>query len=157
QEYGDEVFANPGREAQAGSPSFFLMVGDNLYVDEYIQKIRPRRSLPPARTLLELYREAYRDTWSAPSRGTPNHFREFLMRTSTFIILDDHEFWDNWGNLTANYHDTEGFIAAQQAYREYQDSHNPGFQQRHPPAARVPGPDPEYYYTFSFADAGFFM
>jgi alkaline phosphatase D len=151
QEYGDEVFACLGSEAQAGNLSFFLMVGDNVYVDEYIRKIRPRRNLPAARTLLELYREAYRDTWSAPSRGTPNHFREFLMRTPSFMIFDDHEFWDNWGNSPAHYHDTEGFSAAQQAYREYQDSHNPGFQHRHS------GADPEYYYTFSFADVGFFV
>jgi len=62
------------------------MIGDNVYVDYYIEHVRLAEE-PPPENLLALYREAYRHAW-----GHEN-FRGFPGQISTYMIFDDHEFW----------------------------------------------------------------
>ena len=139
------IFNNLTREGSQHDPRFFLMIGDNVYVDEHV-KLRNREGWPAAESLLELYREAYRESWENPP------FRRALMQTPTFMIFDDHEFWDNWNNSAEHQHDREGFLAAKQAYWDYQDCHNPCAIERHERS------DPVYHYAFSYGkDIGFFV
>jgi len=140
----DAIFNNLTRREWRFDPRFFLMIGDNIYVDKHIE-LRDD-SLPPAENLKALYREAYRESWKHET------FRRALMRTPSYMIFDDHEIWDNWNNLPAHQHDREGLPAAKKAYWEYQDSHNPEAIKRHQTA------EPTYYYTFSYGqDVGFFV
>ncbi len=85
-------------------PRFFLMIGDNVYVDKHIELRILDETRPPAESLLELYREAYRDSLDYRT------FRRALMQTPTYMIFDDHEFWDNWNNSAVHQHDREGFL-----------------------------------------------
>jgi phosphodiesterase/alkaline phosphatase D-like protein len=143
--HGDEIFKNLTGENSQVDPHFFLMIGDNVYVDEHI-KDRNKKDWPVTESLLELYREAYRESWKHET------FRRALMQTPSFMIFDDHEFWNNWNNLAVHQHDREGSLAAKQAYWDYQDSHNPDAAERHQTA------DPTYHYTFSYGkDIGFFV
>jgi phosphodiesterase/alkaline phosphatase D-like protein len=141
----DEIFNDLVSAEGESDARFFLMIGDNVYVDNYIDR-RNQTAAPPAESLLALYREAYRESWKYPI------FRRALMQTPSFMIFDDHEFWNNWHNSAVHQHDREGFPAAIQSYREYQDSHNPDAGQRH---ARE---EPAYHYMFSYGeDVGFFV
>jgi alkaline phosphatase D len=143
--HGDAIFNNLVHENGKLDPRFFLMIGDNIYADKYLE-LRSREPGPPPESLLELYRAAYRKSWGYPT------FRQALMQTPGYMIFDDHEIWDNWNNSAEHQHDHEGFLAAKQAYLEYQDSHNPDAATRHAPD------DPQYYYTFSYGkDVGFFV
>ncbi len=142
---GDRIFSGLQSAAKDLGLRFFLMVGDNVYADDYIQKLRPRLGRPPVARLIELYREAYRHTWDAP------RFREFLAGIPTFMIFDDHEFWDNWGNDPADRQNLELFSAAAKAYQEYQDCHNPDFGERQQLQ------EGRYYYTFDYGPVGFFV
>ncbi len=142
----DKVFANLLTAEGKPDPRFFLMIGDNIYVDEYYKKHYLAKGQPDAHQgLQQLYRGAYKEAWKHPT------FRRALMNTPTFMIFDDHEFWNNWGNDPAHQSDRDGFPAALRAYREYQDSHNPGAGERHGDQSG------SYYYTFSYGDVGFFV
>ena len=142
--HSDKIFKNLVGERDF-DPRFFLMIGDNVYVDEYL-KLRNREEGLPTESLLELYRAAYRKSWSYPI------FRQALAQTPSFMIFDDHQFWNNWNNLTVHQLDEEGLPAAKQSYLEYQDSHNPYAKARHVSV------EPTYYYTFSYGkDIGFFV
>lgn len=144
--YGDDVFAGLSNHASELDLRLFLMIGDNVYVDAYYDEVRARLENSPAvGDLTALFREAYRYTWQWPN------FRRFLANNPTYMIFDDHEFWDNWGNIPAERSDSDLFTAACQVYNEYQDSHNPSYADRH---AR---PEPQYYYSFEVGDVGFFV
>ena len=143
--HGDEIFNNLVNKDGQLDPRFFLMIGDNIYADKYLE-LRNREPGPPPDSLLELYRAAYRKSWGYPT------FRHALMQTPSYMIFDDHEIWDNWNNSAEHQHDSEGFLAAKQSYLEYQDSHNPDAVTRHAAG------DADYYYTFSYGqDIGFFV
>jgi alkaline phosphatase D len=141
----DSIFQNLIPQNGDHSPRFFLMIGDNVYADYYIDEV-VRGGQPALPNLLEAYRAVYRHTWNKLL------FRRALMGTPAFMIFDDHEIWNNWQNLPAHRDDAEGFPAAKQAYWEYQDRHNPGAESRHRSA------NPIYHYTFSYGrDIGFFV
>ena len=141
----DVIFNNLIRQEGAGDPRFFLMIGDNTYVD-YFAESRNERDSPPVGGLLALYRASYRASWRHPI------FRRALMSTPTFMIFDDHEIWNNWNNSLDFQHDREALAAGARAYWEYQDSHNPAA------AARHAGAEPTYHYSFSYGkDIGFFV
>ncbi|MBI3160476.1 MAG: alkaline phosphatase D family protein [Chloroflexi bacterium] len=145
-EYGDEVFSGLSRHAASLDLRLFLMIGDNVYVDEYFHNVRAKLAhAQPVGDLTALYREAYRYTWQWPN------FRRFTASIPNFMIFDDHEFWDNWGNIPSERTDSDLFGTACQVYDEYQDSHNPDYDARH----RL-GP-PQYYYSFNYGDIGFFV
>jgi alkaline phosphatase D len=142
--HADAIFNNLAADRDF-DPRFFLMIGDNVYVDKYIE-LHSSDPAPAAESLLELYRAAYRESW-----GYPN-FRRALAQTPSFMIFDDHEIWDNWNNEAVHQHDREGLPAAKQSYWEYQDCHNPYARARHGTS------DPTYYYTFEYgSDIGFFV
>lgn len=145
-EYGDKVFDGLARHADELDLRLFLMIGDNVYVDEYFHKVRSKlEHAAPVGDLLSIYREAYRYTWQWPN------FRRFTASTPTYMIFDDHEFWDNWGNVPSERTAADVFTAACRAYTEYQDSHNPDY------AERMAEREPQYWYTFEYGDVGFFV
>jgi alkaline phosphatase D len=145
-EYGDEVFDGLRRNAAALDLRMFLMIGDNVYVDEYFHNVRARLEYSaPVGDLLSIYREAYRFSWQW------ENFRRFTAGMPTYMIFDDHEFWDNWGNVPSERTAADVFEAACQTYREYQDCHNPDY------AARAAEREPQYWYTFEYGDVGFFV
>ena len=79
-DYGDQIFQSLAEKADDWKLRFFLMLGDNVYVDHYVEHTRTKLGLKPADNLLQLYREAYRHSWKFKS------FRRFLRRMSTFMI-----------------------------------------------------------------------
>lgn len=118
-----------------------LHIGDQVYADDadayvsstmaYESALRlARKKITPAvmREIREIYRNAYRQTWSHPT------IRQVLASVPNLMILDDHEVTDDWGTdphcrpvSTGNpEQDKEAQIkclVAQQgirAYREYQ-------------------------------------
>ncbi len=142
---GDGIFKNLKPENEDSNPRFFLMIGDNVYVDDFYDRHLEKSQLKARQPLQELYYKAYRDSWKFPT------FRRALMNTSTFMIFDDHEYWNNWGNEPEHRFDNQGSPAALQAYWAYQDSHNPQAGQR-----KLCDPQ-QYHYTFSYGDVGFFV
>ena len=144
---GDCVFKNLKPELGDAAPRFFLMIGDNVYVDDFYDRCLKSPLLAARQPLQELYYAAYRDSWD----GKFTNFRRALMNTPTFMIFDDHEFWNNWRNEPDHQFDVDGSHAALKAYWAYQDSHNPQ-------AGTRKDCDPqEYHYTFSYGDVGFFV
>lgn len=153
QKYKDCIFKHLSQQCFTRADGrlnlrFFMMLGDNVYVDEFIKEKYGCATDCPIEE--EDFREAYRETWKF------KNFRRALSQMPTYMIFDDHEFWDNWGNI-----DTDGdqsaekieFIDkyAQQTYRHYQDSHNPDYQRRHA------GNQSKYYYSFEYGHVGFFV
>ena len=126
EEHPETIFNNLICKDRDFDPRLFLMIGDNVYVDKYVE-LRNLDSDVPTESLLELYRAAYRKSWGYPL------FRQALARTPSFMIFDDHEFWNNWNNEPVHQHDREGSVAAKRAYWEYQDQHNPDAVDRHKP------------------------
>ena len=84
----DEIFNNLIDKHGPLDPRFFLMIGDNVYVDAHFKR-RNEEGRPPVESELVLYREAYRDSWQHEK------FRRALMQTPSYMIFDDHEFRDN--------------------------------------------------------------
>lgn len=145
QNIGDGIFRNLAPEYGPHGPRFFLMIGDNVYVDDLYEQYVLEGQPQAWQSLQQLYYKTYRDTWKYST------FRRALMNTPTFMMFDDHEYWNNWGNEPEHQFDSEGLPTALQAYRAYQDSHNPDAETRH-------GADSEqYHYTFSYGDVGFFV
>ncbi len=154
QDFGDDIFADLEKkiitqQSDGSGLRLFLMIGDNVYVDHYFNENYKDADLN-ANELRQLYREAYRDTWKY------ENFRRALTKIPSYMIFDDHEFWDNWGNVDydkdeEDHYDKEHYKAAVQAYWEYQDRHNPDAETRHQ------GQSPTYYYSFTVGDIGFFV
>jgi len=154
QRYQDKIFNQIAERSSTQKNSvsnlrFFIMLGDNVYVDEYVKDICEKKKID-CPSVAEYYKGAYRDTWKY------KNFRRALSQLSTYMIFDDHEFWDNWGNIDPNdppskHYDAEHDEHAKQTYQIYQDSHNPDYQSRHTNNKN------QYFYKFGYGNVGFFV
>jgi len=80
-------------------PDIFLMLGDQIYADDKIPETAKlltggeKKNVPAEKMCKELpeFRSRYKYTYGDPV------YRQFLSKTSTFSIWDDHEFIDDWG------------------------------------------------------------
>jgi phosphodiesterase/alkaline phosphatase D-like protein len=80
---------------------FALMVGDQVYADEWQAKILAE---PSEQGRLALYLEVYRKFWSNI------HYRRVLCRLPAMMIWDDHDITDGWGSeLSSFVGDTAAF------------------------------------------------
>ena len=115
-------------------PDFMLHCGDQVYADIIAHPL-------PAFMHLNYYRSLYQNAWKV--RPTA----EVLALLPHYMILDDHEIFDD-------FHNGKTFLGgpsdpirdfAKVVYREYQDSHNPqNFW-------------PDIHYSFEWAGAQFFV
>lgn len=115
------------------SPDFMIHCGDQVYADII--------AAPPAPFMhLRYYRELYQKAWSVKPTA------QVLARLPHYMVLDDHEIFDNFFNGKPYAGENSDVIRdfAKQAYKEYQHSRNP---QTFSPA---------FYYSFDYAGAQFF-
>jgi alkaline phosphatase D len=77
-----EAFEKLGAEKDV---SFMLMLGDQIYADEYAYN-----GLGRVASTLEEYRSVYQRTWSNA------RLQNLLSKTPVFMTLDDHEVDDDW-------------------------------------------------------------
>ena len=86
-----------------------LLIGDQIYEDEIV---------PLGDTWFERYVGRYHQFFSYWP------MREVMRRTPTYMIFDDHDVKDDWGITEVQ---DEGRVdAALDAYRRFQQAHNPG-------------------------------
>lgn len=146
-ERGDKTFREILDRATTEPNDFFLMVGDQIYADDF-------NVLDPD-TKLEEFWEKYRNAFSQP------HLRELMSRTPTYMILDDHEITNDWDadrrlpeNDPKNYN-RRLFKRAMQAYESYQFIHSPGFR---PEGRRGMSDIPSaYYFSYRVGNSDFFV
>jgi len=98
-----------------GPCSLALMVGDQIYADKF------NRLIPiDLADTFEEFQDRYREAFGSP------HMRELLRRTTTYMILDDHEIEDNWAqDRIRDAAKRRLFNLAIGAYMSYQWSHSP--------------------------------
>ena len=115
-------------------PDFMIHCGDQIYADIFVHPL-------PEFMDLRYYRSLYQDAWKV--RPTA----EVLASLPHYMILDDHEIFDDFHNGKPFLQRPSDSIrdSAKVAYQEYQDSHNP---QNYWPA---------YHYSFEWAAAKFFV
>lgn len=113
----DRIFGPPANQLYDptyGPPArFVLMVGDQIYADEF------NRSIPIGRAdTAGEFQERYLTAFSSPN------MRRLLRTVPHYMILDDHEIEDNWtqDRLRSN---SRLFNFAIGAYMSYQWSHGP--------------------------------
>jgi hypothetical protein len=114
-------------------PSFLIHAGDQIYSDVIFGPLPKDMHLP-------YYRSLYQKAWNV--RPTA----EVLAMLPNYMILDDHEIFDDFFNGKPYAGEASDTIRdfAKAAYREYQDWHNPqDFA-------------PDFYYSFEWAGARFF-
>lgn len=104
---------------------FALMVGDQIYADDWQQKIL---SEPTEAGRLKLYLEVYRRFWSNI------HYRRVLCRLPAVMIWDDHDITDGWGSEAKSFIGESAdfrpewqnlFNAAHETFVAMQGSRNP--------------------------------
>ena len=89
---------------------FVLMLGDQIYADKFRSVFRAEA--------YEEFQKCYLTAF-----GSPN-MRRLLRRVPSYMILDDHEIKNNWGQDQCEKHKNL-FENAIRAYRNYQWSHSP--------------------------------
>jgi hypothetical protein len=127
------------RLAKRWDYDLMLLIGDQIYGDEIVKHWPGDRY-----TWLDRYVNRYQQLW------TYWPMREVLRRTPTYMALDDHEVLDDWGTTTIKPKDggEERIQAGIEAYRIFQDSHNPGGQSRD---------SKKLFYSFRWGPASFFV
>lgn len=100
-------------DAGEAQPRFTLMVGDQIYADEFNRLVPIGR----ADTYAE-FQERYQTAYSSPN------MRKLLRAAPNYMILDDHEIEDNWSQDRLR-SKAQLFQLAIGAYMSYQWSHGP--------------------------------
>jgi len=125
------------------SPSFFLMIGDQIYADESgVHGVNWKAAT------FDEFCEIYQKSW-----GTDPYLMKALARCPTYMIFDDHEVENAWFKIRREIGDLRGISGqdrlknALDAYQCYQNSHNPD------PISK----DLPYTYQFSWGDVQFFV
>ncbi len=126
-------------------PAFMMHCGDQIYFDvDYPPRIKlesggenKSRTTPNKRDYRADYRHSYRQAWFHDESA-----HELLHSFPNYMILDDHEVWDGYGNGDSEEEaHLEGSALA--VYDEY-------VSQRQPDS-------PGRYYSFDHGDTGFFV
>ncbi|GEM_PF-681200 len=169
------VEVTTAHQGQIDEPRFMLMIGDQIYADQY-----PLNGIPKVATSLADYRAVYNHTWADPE------MRKLMAILPAYMALDDHEVDDDWAwwdeaHTRAYNSPLERFLrfimgrpveervisptriqAALEACWEHQYMHADGFIQPFRFDADynyiVTGPDPgSLAYTFNYGAAAFFV
>ena len=134
-------------EDYAERPAFMMHAGDQVYFDiDFDWRLRSGRGF--ARTPSQKnYRSNYRQAWFEDRATT-----RFLRLLPQYMILDDHEVVDGFGNGD-HIDEAKHRRPALDAYDEYVSSRQPqAFSGKfEPPRARHKG------YSFEYGDTGFFV
>lgn len=143
----EEAWKRMDAVADKVDADFMLHTGDQIYADQPLQTHETGG-----------FRGCYRRAWSSEES------RSMLKERANYMILDDHEIGDGFGQRTKMTKLRRGFLflrglwgkdenqqkslalAGMKAYREFQHSHNP----------HTFGEN-KLYYTFSQGDAQFFV
>ncbi|NBF12570.1 alkaline phosphatase D family protein [Pseudomonas sp. Fl4BN1] len=138
-----------------GDVQFVLMVGDQIYADEFNRYV-PIGRADSYKEFEERYHTAF---------GSPNISR-LLARKPTYMILDDHEIEDNWTQDRIGKSSKRTlFNWAMGAYMSYQWSHGPRFEDSYVHGRTMTGNDVylkhqavnQLFYDFSCANYPFFV
>ena len=137
--HADKIFGAVGKEIDKNvngtTPSFVLMVGDQIYADLLSRHL--------SIGLADTYEE-FQDRY-IKAFGSPN-MRQLLRNVPTYMILDDHEIEDNWTQDRIRGSSKRMlFNLAIGAYMSYQWSHGP----------RTHGG--RLYYNFDYGGYPFFV
>jgi alkaline phosphatase D len=145
---GDRIFGTILNQLEQGTPTdLLLMVGDQIYADV-------RRD---DRTFEE-YCTNYRRSFTQP------FLRRLMARVPTYMVLDDHEIFDNWSmdlltdpklSPEVRWANRTRFLAAIEAYRAYQVVHGPALERRDTPG--LTNDISHYWYSFRSGPARFFV
>jgi alkaline phosphatase D len=145
---GDKTFRSILEDMPSAPLDLFLMVGDQIYADDF--------SVLDPDSRLEEFWGKYRDAYKQP------YFRELMSRVPTYMVLDDHEILNNWHKdmLDKCENDEEHklcrlFVSAMQAYHSYQLVHGPGFDPS--PGPREVNTPRKLWYHFDCGRAKFFV
>lgn len=143
----EESWQRIGKAAESIQPDFMLHTGDQIYADQPLQSYQA-----------EGIRGCYRRAWSSDDA------QDMLRNRANYMILDDHEVGNGFGQDTKIKKFRQGFMHLKglwgnnsglrktlqteglAAYRDYQHSHNP----------HTFGED-KLYYTFSRGQNQFFV
>lgn len=122
----DRIF----RSINERNPSFFLSIGDQVYLD-------PLGSVGRLKDIKDIWAK-YEKVFGYP------HIKKLFENTPTYFMCDDHDLHCNNTNWKLRNEDPEGFKNGLQAYREYQ---------------HLRGPEDTncLYYTFDWNNATFFV
>lgn len=130
----DPAYRRIGQLVEEKKADFMIHCGDQIYYDVPIPAVLPT---------IEGYRSKYLDAW-----GDSEPTARLLTMLPHYMILDDHEIFDDFSNdkeITVGSIDYIKAISIK-AYREFQHIHNP----------QVYGND-ALYYNFSFGRYRFFV
>ncbi len=81
---------------ERSQPSFIVMMGDQIYMDEDEPDIFANHFDSDSTTRRRAMADKYRANWS---RGP---VREVLANTPTYMVWDDHDIRDGWGSLASD-------------------------------------------------------
>ena len=129
-----EPFFHFARRADELGSRFTLHLGDNIYYDK-----DPNKRKAPT---LKRYVDKYNSTW-----GEDPSARQVLKETPNFMIMDDHDIINNFGNGKGKWGYPESQFAKHglRAFDLFQASHNPNSVHAS-----------SYYYEFSWGNVQFF-
>jgi hypothetical protein len=85
-----------GEFVDASQPSFLLMVGDQIYMDEDVPDVFALHFDSDRATRRKAMADKYRDNWSRPL------VRRILANVPTYMVWDDHDIRDGWGSLASD-------------------------------------------------------
>jgi choline dehydrogenase-like flavoprotein len=114
----EQLDAPPGRHAPIDA---LILAGDQIYADSRAD------STSPATSSLRFF-DAYREAWSATAQ------REVMRRRPTYMVLDDHEFRNDYNDVVERGRPRE-FAEAREAWTAYQLEAGPSAAPSQPDAA----------------------
>jgi hypothetical protein len=92
----DGAWTQLGDFVERSQPSFIVMMGDQVYLDEDPPNAFREHLHSDAATRRRAMAEMYRSNWSR----TP--MRQILANVPTYMVWDDHDIRDGWGSLAAD-------------------------------------------------------
>jgi hypothetical protein len=92
----DGVWAELGEFIKEAKPSFLLMVGDQVYIDEDEPNIFKLHYDSDSATRRRALAEKYRLSWSRKV------VQPVLANIPTYMVWDDHDIRDGWGSLASD-------------------------------------------------------
>ena len=84
------------RPVEASQPSFIVMMGDQIYMDEDQPDVFAQHFHSDSATRRRVMAEMYRLNWSR------DVVRKILANVPTYMVWDDHDIRDGWGSLASD-------------------------------------------------------
>jgi hypothetical protein len=92
----DGAWQNLSEFVERSQPSFVVMMGDQVYMDEDPPNVFEQHFHSDSATRRHAMAEMYRFNWS---RGP---VRQILANVPTYMVWDDHDIRDGWGSLASD-------------------------------------------------------